>query len=182
MAWVWNPFVAFLVIFLLNYYFLFYFINKNNQCNVCKYKYYLTTHTHMSEVEVYSVNKLTFWAMDKNVVGKKNSRPGAWRLSVEPLVSQWKVRWMHNSICSEIFYYLGGKPDSPDMSCCKHVLGINVFRGPPCTTSRWTTLTIFCWKEMAAIFQNGRHVKVILRNIQDNVQTEPHFTMYLVSY
>ena len=25
----------------------------------------------MSEVEVYSVNKLTFWAMDKNVVGKK---------------------------------------------------------------------------------------------------------------
>ena len=40
--------------------FLFYFINKNNQCNVCKYKYYLTTHTHMSEVEVYSVNKLTF--------------------------------------------------------------------------------------------------------------------------
>ena len=30
----------------------------------------------MSEVEVYSVNKLTFWAMDKNVVGKKNSRPG----------------------------------------------------------------------------------------------------------
>ena len=47
-------------IFLLNYYFLFYFINKNNQCNVCKYKYYLTTHTHMSEVEVYSVNKLTF--------------------------------------------------------------------------------------------------------------------------
>ena len=59
-AWVRNPFVAFLVIFLLNYYFLFYFINKNNQCNVCKYKYYLTTHTHMSEVEVYSVNKLTF--------------------------------------------------------------------------------------------------------------------------
>ena len=55
-----NPFVAFLVIFLLNYYFLFYFINKNNQCNVCKYKYYLTTHTHMSEVEVYSVIKLTF--------------------------------------------------------------------------------------------------------------------------
>ena len=40
--------------------FFFYFINKNNQCNVCKYKYYLTTHTHMSEVEVYSVNKLTF--------------------------------------------------------------------------------------------------------------------------
>ena len=31
---------------------LFYFINK--------YKYYLTTNTHMSEVEVYSVNKLTF--------------------------------------------------------------------------------------------------------------------------
>ena len=30
----------------------------------------------MSEVEVYSVNKLTFWAMDKNVVGKKNSRRG----------------------------------------------------------------------------------------------------------
>ena len=59
-AWVRNPFVAFLVIFLLNYYFLFYFMNKNNQCNVCKYKYYLTTHTHMSEVEVYSVNKLTF--------------------------------------------------------------------------------------------------------------------------
>ena len=56
--------------------FLFYFINKNNQCNVCKYKYYLTTHTHMSEVEVYflSIN-LTFWAMDKNVVGKKISRP-----------------------------------------------------------------------------------------------------------
>ena len=50
-AWVRTPFVAFLVIFLLNYYFLFYF-NKNNQCNVCKYKYYLTTHTHMSEVEV----------------------------------------------------------------------------------------------------------------------------------
>ena len=66
----------FLVIFLLNYYFLFYFINKNNQCNVCKYKYYLTTHTHMSEVEVYSVNKLTFWAMDKNVVGKQISPPG----------------------------------------------------------------------------------------------------------
>ena len=78
--------------------------------------------------------------------------------------------------------YLGGKPGLPDMGCCKHVLGINVFRGPPCTTSRWTTLTIFCWKEMAAIFQNGRHVKVILRNIQDNVQTEPHFTMCLVSY
>ena len=39
----------------------FYFIvNKNNQCNVCKYKYYLTTHTHISEVEVYSVNKLKF--------------------------------------------------------------------------------------------------------------------------
>ena len=75
-----------------------------------------------------------------------------------------------------------GKPDSPDMGCCKHVLGINVFRGPPCTTSRWTTLTIFCWKEMAAIFQNGRHVKVILRNIQDNVRTEPHFTMCWVSY
>ena len=70
--------------------------------------------------------------------------------------------------------YLGGKPDSPDMGCCKHVLGINVFRGPPCTTSRWTTLTILCWKEMAAIFQNGRHVKVILRNIQDIVRTEPH--------
>ena len=66
---------AFLVILLLNYYFLFYFINKNNQCNVCKYKYYLTRHTHMSEVEVYSVNKLTFWAMDKNVVGKKISPP-----------------------------------------------------------------------------------------------------------
>ena len=78
--------------------------------------------------------------------------------------------------------YLGGKPDSPDMGCCKHVLGINVFRGPPCTTSRWTTLAIFCWKEMAAIFQNGRHVKVILRNIQDNVRTEPHFTMCWVSY
>ena len=60
---------------------------------------------------------------------------------------------------------LGGKPGLPDMGCCKHVLGTNVFRGPPCTTSRWTTLTIFCWKEMAAIFQNGRHVKVILRNI-----------------
>ena len=29
----------------------------------------------MSEVEVYSVNKLKFWAMDKNVVGKKMSRP-----------------------------------------------------------------------------------------------------------
>ena len=29
----------------------------------------------MSEVEVYSVNKLKFWAMDKNVVGKKLSRP-----------------------------------------------------------------------------------------------------------
>ena len=42
------------------FFFFFYFINKNNQCNVCKYKYYLTTHTHMSEVEVYSVNKLTF--------------------------------------------------------------------------------------------------------------------------
>ena len=42
-----------------------------------KYKYYLTTNTHMSEVEVYSVNKLTFWAMDKNVVGKK---PGGTRL------------------------------------------------------------------------------------------------------
>ena len=54
---------------------MFYFINKNNQCNVCKYKYYLTTHTHMSEVEVYSVNKLTFWAMDKNVVGKKIRTP-----------------------------------------------------------------------------------------------------------
>ena len=75
------------------------------------------------------------------------------------------------------FQYLGGKPDSPDMGCCKHVLGINVFRGPPCITSRWTTLTIFCWKEMAAIFQNGRHVKVLLRNIQDNVRTEPHFIM-----
>ena len=25
---------------------------------------------------------------------------------------------------------------------------------------------------MAAIFQNGRHVKVILRNIQDNVRTD----------
>ena len=78
-AWAWwvrNPFVAFLVIFLLNYFFLFYFINKNNQCNVCKYQYYLTIHTHMSEVEVYSVNKLTFWAMEKNVVGKKMSLPG----------------------------------------------------------------------------------------------------------
>ena len=74
-AWVRNPFMAFLVIFLLIFFF-FDFINKNNQCNVCKYKYYLTTHTYMSEVEVYSVNKLTFWAMDKNVVGKKNSRPG----------------------------------------------------------------------------------------------------------
>ena len=28
----------------------------------------------MSEVEVYSVNKLTFLTMDKNVVGKKISR------------------------------------------------------------------------------------------------------------
>ena len=77
-AWAWwvrNPFVAFLVIFLLNYYFFFNFINKNNQCNVCKYQYYLTIHTHMSEVEVYSVNKLKFWAMEKNVVGKKMSRP-----------------------------------------------------------------------------------------------------------
>ena len=44
----------------IEFFVLFYFINKNNQCNVCKYKYYLTTHTHMSEVEVYSVNKLTF--------------------------------------------------------------------------------------------------------------------------
>ena len=84
--------------------------------------------------------------------------------------------------CNQKAQYLGGKPDLPDMGCCKHVLGINVFRGPPCTTSRWTTLTIFCWKEMAAIFQNGRHVKVILRNIQDNVRTEPHFTMCWVSY
>ena len=82
----------------------------------------------------------------------------------------------------EAYKYLGGKPDSPDMGCCKHMLGINVLRGPPCTTSRWTTLTIFCWKEMAAIFQNGRHVNVILRNIQDNVRTEPHFTMCWVSY
>ena len=41
-------------------FFLFYFINKNNKCDVCKYKYYLTTDTHRSEVEVYSVNKLTF--------------------------------------------------------------------------------------------------------------------------
>ena len=55
-------------------------MNKNNQCNVCKYKYYLTTHTHMRLVEVYSVNKLKFWAMDKNVVGKKNSPAGdMWR-------------------------------------------------------------------------------------------------------
>ena len=66
----------------------------------------------------------------------------------------------------DVVVYLGfafipgvAKPGLPDMGCCKHVLGINVFRGPPCTTSRWT---IFCWKEMAAIFfQNGRHVKVI---------------------
>ena len=29
------------------------------------------THTQWCEVEVYSVNKLKFWAMDKNVVGKK---------------------------------------------------------------------------------------------------------------
>ena len=64
-------------IFIDFFFFFFYFINKNNQCNVCKYKYYLTTHTHMSEVEVYSVNKLTFWVMDKNVVGKKISRPGS---------------------------------------------------------------------------------------------------------
>ena len=48
---------------------LFYFKNKNNNCNVCKYMY-LTTQTHMSEVEVYSVNKLKFWAMDKKFEGK----------------------------------------------------------------------------------------------------------------
>ena len=42
------------------FFFFLYFIIKNNQCNVCKYKYHLTTHTHMSEVEVYSVNKLKF--------------------------------------------------------------------------------------------------------------------------
>ena len=74
----------------------------------------------------------------------------------------------------------GAKPrfwGPPDMGCCKHILGINVFRGIPCTTSMWTTLTIFCWKEMAAIFQNGRHVNVILRNSLDNIRTEPHFTM-----
>ena len=92
-AWVRNPFVAFLVIFLLNNYFLFYFINKNNQCNVCKYKYYLTTHTHMSEVEVYSVNKLTFWAMDKNVVGKKISRAGPGRPG--GIIMQGLARWLH---------------------------------------------------------------------------------------
>ena len=42
--------------------------------------------------------------------------------------------------------YLGGKPGLPDMGYCKYVLGINVFRGPPCTTSRWTTLLLCCWK------------------------------------
>ena len=40
------------------------------------------THTHMSEVEVYSVNKLTFWAMDKNGgkkgKGKKIRGPARW--------------------------------------------------------------------------------------------------------
>ena len=77
--------------------------------------------------------------------------------------------------------FLGSIWGPPDMGCCKHVLGTNVFRGPPCTTSRWTTLTIFCWKEMSAIFQNSRHVKVILRNILDNLRTEPYFTMCGVS-
>ena len=42
----------------IDFFFLLY--KKTKQCNVCKYKYYLTTHTHMSEVEVYSVNKLKF--------------------------------------------------------------------------------------------------------------------------
>ena len=37
------------------------------------------------------------------------------------------------------------------MCGCKHVLGIDVFRGPPCTTSRWTTLTIFMLE------RNGSH-------------------------
>ena len=41
----------------------------------------------MSEVEVYSVNKLKFWAMDKNVVGKKKfaSGPGAPQVPPSPL-------------------------------------------------------------------------------------------------
>ena len=55
-----KQFVAFLETFLLNYYFLFYFINKNNQCNYVNTNIISHTHTHMSEVEVYSVNKLTF--------------------------------------------------------------------------------------------------------------------------
>ena len=89
---------------------MFYFINKNNKCDVCKYKYYLTTHTHMSEVEVYSVNKLTFWAMDKNVVGKKKFAAGgrgggAWSWRHMPsFTSNRKLRQgMHMQIFSKVY-------------------------------------------------------------------------------
>ena len=46
------------------------------------------THTHMSEVEVYSVNKLKFWAMDKNVVGKKirGREPLTHRVTAQSLI------------------------------------------------------------------------------------------------
>ena len=44
------------------------------------------------------------------------------------------------------------------VSTCSGDLPAQLLGGQP-----WA---IFCWKKMAAIFQNGRHVKVILRNIK----------------
>ena len=59
----------------------------------------------MIEVEVYSVNKLTFWAMDKNVVGKKNSHPGELLKEIPPYTSietfDTKEANFENDIASE---------------------------------------------------------------------------------
>ena len=57
-------------------FFLFYFINKNNQCNVCKYNIISQhTHTWVRLRFIPSIN-WNFEPWTKIVVGKKNSRPG----------------------------------------------------------------------------------------------------------
>ena len=56
----------------------------------------------MSEVEVYSVNKLTFWAMDKNVVGKKKSRPGQ---QYNSLMELHKLQNNFHENTSSLFFY-----------------------------------------------------------------------------
>ena len=75
-AWVSNLIGVIFGHIFIERFFFFYFKNKTTNAMYVNTNSIVTTHTHMSEVEVYSVNKLKFWAMDKNVVGKKNVAAG----------------------------------------------------------------------------------------------------------